>query len=60
MCVGSEGSFVELTTGLEPVDDENYGRFSVDAQRKIRERLRELEAARLRGEAESHQVYVGS
>ncbi len=51
---------VELSSGLEPSEDDAHGRFSQDKQREIRERLHELETARLRGEAESHQVYVGS
>jgi len=51
---------VELVSGLEPAEDDAQGRLPQDEQREIRERLHEFETARLRGEAESHQVYVGS
>lgn len=58
--MSSDDFSVELSSGLVSVTDDSQGRCSPERQREVRRRLHELQAARLRGEAESHQVYVGS
>ncbi len=49
----------ELDSGLRPVEGD-AGRFSAEARADLQQQLTELEAVRLRAEAESHRLYIGA